>query len=147
MKISRRGVLPLIAAAPAILLSRKSAAEALSAEPSKPGLEITPGPFKGTRESLREWRSPTGTVMPSSASGRIGDPQSGVEYGDWYARNMYIQGKKQYEYHVKTYGHPRRSDTRISIPTWKADQVRSRSSAGALQKSRSEVLLQHGGAS
>jgi alpha-L-fucosidase len=28
-------------------------------------------------------------------------PQSGVECDDWYARNMYVQGSKQYEYHVK----------------------------------------------
>ena len=28
------------------------------------------------------------------------------EQGDWYARQMYIQGHPQYEYHVKTYGHP-----------------------------------------
>ncbi|MCA9732866.1 alpha-L-fucosidase [candidate division KSB1 bacterium] len=28
------------------------------------------------------------------------------EQGDWYARGMYIQGSRQYDYHVKTYGHP-----------------------------------------
>ena len=29
------------------------------------------------------------------------------EQGDWYARRMYIQGEKDYDYHVKTYGHYR----------------------------------------
>lgn len=28
------------------------------------------------------------------------------EQGDWYARNMYIQGTPQYDYHVAHYGHP-----------------------------------------
>ena len=28
------------------------------------------------------------------------------EQGDWYARRMYIQGEKDYDYHVKNYGHP-----------------------------------------
>ena len=28
------------------------------------------------------------------------------EQGDWYARNMYIQGTPQYNYHVAHYGHP-----------------------------------------
>ncbi|KTT74255.1 alpha-L-fucosidase [Sphingomonas endophytica] len=26
--------------------------------------------------------------------------------GDWYARNMYLQGSSQYEHHLKHYGHP-----------------------------------------
>ncbi len=26
--------------------------------------------------------------------------------GDWYARNMYIQGSPQNLYHVRHYGHP-----------------------------------------
>ena len=26
--------------------------------------------------------------------------------GDWYARNMYIQGHEHYNYHVEIYGHP-----------------------------------------
>jgi alpha-L-fucosidase len=28
------------------------------------------------------------------------------EMGDWYARNMYIQGHAQYQHHVESYGHP-----------------------------------------
>ena len=28
------------------------------------------------------------------------------EQGDWYARSMYLQGTRQYDYHVKTYGPP-----------------------------------------
>jgi len=27
-------------------------------------------------------------------------------FGDWYARNMYIEGTPQYEYHLRHYGHP-----------------------------------------
>jgi len=34
------------------------------------------------------------------------DPQSMPEQGDWYARGMYIQGNRQYEYHLKHFGHP-----------------------------------------
>lgn len=34
------------------------------------------------------------------------DPQSAAEYGDWYARGMYIQGSPQYNYHLEHYGHP-----------------------------------------
>lgn len=34
------------------------------------------------------------------------DPQSMPEQGDWYARGMYIQGDKQYDYNIKNFGHP-----------------------------------------
>jgi alpha-L-fucosidase len=34
------------------------------------------------------------------------DPQSMPEQGDWYARGMYIQGNRQYEYNLKQFGHP-----------------------------------------
>jgi len=33
------------------------------------------------------------------------DPQSMPEQGDWYARGMYMQGNKQYEYNLKNFGH------------------------------------------
>jgi alpha-L-fucosidase len=35
---------------------------------------------------------------------------------------MYIEGHKQYKYHVKTYGHPSRFGFKDIIPTWTADQ-------------------------
>jgi alpha-L-fucosidase len=33
------------------------------------------------------------------------DPQSMPEQGDWYARGMYIQGSRQYKYHIEHFGH------------------------------------------
>jgi alpha-L-fucosidase len=35
---------------------------------------------------------------------------------------MYIQGNRQYEYHVKTYGHPTKVGYKDVIPIWKADK-------------------------
>ena len=43
----------------------------------------------------------SGTAMPSSASGRTGDRNPRPSTGDWYARNMYIEGQPQYKYHVE----------------------------------------------
>ncbi|HJV77455.1 MAG TPA: alpha-L-fucosidase [Paludibacter sp.] len=34
------------------------------------------------------------------------DPQSMPEQGDWYSRGMYMPGDKQYDYNLKTFGHP-----------------------------------------
>ena len=87
-----------------------------------PDLAIAPGPFKGTRESLREWQVPDWYRDAKFGIWAHWGPQSAAEYGDWYARNMYIQGNKQYEYHVKTYGHPTKFGFKDMIPTWKADK-------------------------
>jgi len=42
--------------------------------------------------------------------------------GDWYARNMYIQGSKQYLYHMRHYGHPSKFGYKDLIPLWKAEK-------------------------
>lgn len=130
MKMSRRKAVSLLAGAPAILSQPASFARSLGlgklfdaaalADNAAPNLEITPGPFKGTRESLREWRVPDWYRDAKFGIWAHWGPQSAIEYGDWYARNMYIQGQKQYEYHVKVYGHPAKVGYKDVIPLWNA---------------------------
>ncbi|MGM9486454.1 alpha-L-fucosidase [Ideonella sp. YS5] len=43
------------------------------------------------------------------------------EMGDWYARNMYIQGHAQYEHHLKAYGHPSQAGFMEMNHRWKAE--------------------------
>lgn len=43
------------------------------------------------------------------------------EAGDWYARNMYIQGHRQYDHHVRTYGHPTKVGFMEIQNRWKAE--------------------------
>jgi len=137
VKITRRKALSLISGAPALLFSRKSRAAnsiphdggrfdeglgAIQEVSASPDLTIAPGPFKGTRESLREWHIPDWYRDAKFGIWAHWGPQSAVEYGDWYARNMYVQGHKQYEYHLKTYGHPTKVGFKDVIPTWTADK-------------------------
>src|SRR5450631_4017142 len=117
MRISRRSAISMIAAAPAFLSSRT-----VFSLPAGPALDVAPGPFRGTRESLREWQAPDWYRDAKLGIWAHWGPQSAIEYGDWYARNMYIQGNKQYEYHVKTYGHPTKVGYKDILPTWKADK-------------------------
>jgi alpha-L-fucosidase len=112
MTFTRRQALAVIGA-PAILQRARAAGAQL---------EITPGPFKGTRESLRTWQVPAWYRDAKFGIWAHWGPQSAPEYGDWYARNMYIQGQRQYEYHVKNYGHPTKFGFKDIIPTWKADK-------------------------
>ncbi len=113
MKITRRQAMAAIAA-PAILTRARAAGAQL---------DIAAGPFKGTRESLKEWQVPNWFRDAKFGIWAHWGPQSAPEYGDWYARNMYIQGQRQYNYHVKTYGHPSKFGFKDVIATWKADKL------------------------
>ena len=42
--------------------------------------------------------------------------------GDWYAHNMYIQGHRQYNYHVRHYGHPSKFGYKDICALWKAEK-------------------------
>ncbi len=48
-------------------------------------------------------------------------PQSVPMFGDWYARNMYIEGTPQYEYHLRHYGHPSKFGYKDLCQLWKAE--------------------------
>ncbi len=82
---------------------------------------IAPGPFQGTRESLKQYECPEWFRDAKFGIWAHWGPQSAPETGDWYARNMYLQGSRQYDYHVKTYGHPSKFGYKDVIPTWRAE--------------------------
>src|SRR5947209_5466626 len=89
-------------------ISRRQAITALAgALPAmKAVATYSPSQFAGTRESLSKYRVPEWFRDAKFGIWAHWGPQSSVEAGDWYARNMYMQGQRQYDYHVKTYGHP-----------------------------------------
>ena len=114
MRLTRRQTLALLAtAAPALSLR-----PALADTP----LAIAPGPFTGTRSSLQAYRTPQWFADAKFGIWSHWGPQSAIEDGDWYARTMYIQGSPQYNYHVKTYGHPSKVGYKDLIPQFTGDR-------------------------
>lgn len=113
MKLTRRQALRLLSSAGSVLAMPRSVMAASS-------LPLTSGPFRGTRESLTDYHIPAWFADAKFGIWSHWGPQSGVEDGDWYARNMYIQGTPQYEYHLKTYGHPSKIGYKDLIPQFKA---------------------------
>jgi hypothetical protein len=111
MRITRRQAIALLATAAPALRS----AYALENQTT-----LTPGPFTGTPTSLQSYRFPAWFNDAKFGIWAHWGPQSSVEYGDWYARNMYIQGSGQYNYHVETYGHPSRFGYKDLIPQFNA---------------------------
>ena len=113
MKLTRRDSIKLLASAGSAIALRPSRAYAAD-------LSIAPGSFKGTRESLAAYSIPSWFGEAKFGIWSHWGPQSAIEDGDWYARNMYIQGSKQYEYHLKTYGHPSKVGYKDLVPQFKA---------------------------
>ena len=84
--------------------------------------DIPPGPFLPFWESLKSYRCPDWFRDAKFGIWAHWDPQCVPEQGDWYARNMYIQGSRQYEYHVKHYGHPSKFGYKDICHLWKAER-------------------------
>jgi alpha-L-fucosidase len=110
-------------------LSRRNALGAMTGAALSSGLlkgqdgpTIANGPFQATRESLKAYRVPEWFRDAKFGIWAHWGPQSAPEYGDWYARNMYIEGHRQYKYHVEKYGHPSKFGFKDVIPTWKAEK-------------------------
>jgi alpha-L-fucosidase len=111
--ISRREALKILAASvPAFHIARSLA----SAE------TVAQRPFMGTRESLEAYRCPDWFRDAKFGIWAHWGPQSAAEYGDWYARNIYIEGSRQYRHHVQRYGHPSKFGYKDIIPTWHGDR-------------------------
>jgi len=79
-------------------------------------------PFLPYWESLKAYRCPEWFRDAKFGIWAHWSPQSAPEQGDWYARNMYIQGMPQYEHHVRTYGHPSRFGYKDICNLWKAER-------------------------
>lgn len=117
MRVSRRHFLESSAAAAAGLwLPRRSPA----APPSRDARE--PGPFQPTWDSLAQFRTPEWFRDAKFGMWAHWGPQCVPEQGDWYARNMYRQGQRQYQYHVAHYGHPSKVGFKDVIARWKAER-------------------------
>jgi len=109
----------LLGAILAIVLSAKAA------EPdsdSALNLPVTPGPYAGTLESLTNYSCPDWFRDAKFGIWAHWGPQAVPEMGDWYARQMYQQGSKDYEDHLKRWGHPSTNGWKDIIPLWKAEK-------------------------
>ena len=77
--------------------------------------------FEPTFESLTQYECPAWFRDAKFGIWSHWGPQSVPMYGDWYARNMYIQGHKQYLYHARHYGHPSTFGYKDICKLWKAE--------------------------
>lgn len=94
----------------------------------KPYLEtidrvIEQGPFKDSWESLSQYEAPE--WYRNAKFGIFihwGIYSVPAFSNEWYSRNMYIQGSKEYEHHIATYGNHKDFGYKDFIPMFTADQ-------------------------
>ena len=84
--------------------------------------QVPDGPFSPFWESLKSYRCPDWFRDAKFGIWAHWSPQCVPEQGDWYARNMYMQGSAQYEYHVTHFGHPSQFGYKDICHLWKADK-------------------------
>lgn len=77
--------------------------------------------FEPTFESLRTFKTPEWFRDAKFGIWSHWGPQSVPMFGDWYARNMYVQGSAQYNYHIRHYGHPSKFGYKDICELWKAE--------------------------
>jgi alpha-L-fucosidase len=92
-----------------------------TAPPDEPLPQNAPGPFQPTWDSLSAYQCPQWFRDAKFGIWNHWSAQCVPEQGDWYARNMYLQGQRQYDHHLKTYGHPSKSGFMEIDNLWKAE--------------------------
>ena len=86
--------------------------------------QASPGAvFLPTRKSLEGYSIPDWFRDAKFGIWSHWGPQSAIERGDWYARNMYMQGSDQNLYHCETYGHPSKVGYKDLVNDWKAAKL------------------------
>src|SRR5579872_1135043 len=78
--------------------------------------------FLPTWESLQQWRMPEWFRDAKFGIWAHWTAQCVPEQGDWYARDMYLQGNPRYDFHCKTYGHPSQCGFMEIDHRWKAER-------------------------
>jgi alpha-L-fucosidase len=81
--------------------------------------------FDSSWKSLEQYRCPDWFRDAKFGIWSCWNPYTVAGVGDWYARNMYIEGSHAYKYHVANYGHPSKVGYKDIIEKWKGEKFDS----------------------
>ena len=86
-------------------------------------LAIAAGPYAPDWKALgRIYTAPAWWREAKFGAWAHWDPQSMPEQGDWYARGMYQEGRPQYTFHLKHFGHPSEYGYKDICHNWVIDR-------------------------
>ena len=98
------------------------AAAAIPVAAAPTGYPVAPGPFQPTMESLLQYKCPDWFRDAKFGIWAHWGPQAVPEFGDWYAKRMYMETDGKYKHHLENYGHPSEHGYKDIIPLWKAEK-------------------------
>jgi alpha-L-fucosidase len=137
MRITRRRAVSVLAGAlPAL--------RGIPQLPAQGDPQIARGPFEPTEKSLAAYEAPKWFRDAKFGIWAHWGPQSSVEAGDWYARNMYIPGEPQYQHHLDHYGHPSKFGYKDLVPLWNGAQFDPGHLMGLYQKAGARYFMSMG---
>lgn len=103
---------------------------------------IENGKYKDTWQSLSQYRVPEWYKDSKFGIfihwGIYSVPAFGSE---WYSRNMYIQGSKEYEHHIKTYGSHKDFGYKDFIPMFKAEKFNAEEWVGLFKDAGAQYIV------
>lgn len=102
--------------------------------------DLPDGPFLPFWESLKAYRCPEWFRDAKFGIWAHWSPQCVPEQGDWYARNMYMQGSAHYEFHVKHYGRPSQFGHKDICNLWKAERWQPETLVDLYKRAGAEYL-------
>lgn len=139
--MNRRKLLKQLAAlVPASVLAKQTGAASWLNEKDF-SESIIDGPFKPTWESLAQYKAPDWFLNAKFGIWAHWGPQCQPEFGDWYARTMYMEGTDKYKYHLEKYGHPSVFGFKDVINEWKAENWNPAELVGLYKKAGARYFM------
>ncbi len=83
--------------------------------------DLRSGPVEPSWDSLAQYECPEWFRDAKFGLWAHWSAQCVPEQGDWYAKQMYIQGNRDYEFHCANYGHPSKVGFKEIDHMWKAE--------------------------
>lgn len=103
---------------------------------------IQEGPYRDSWESLSEYQVPNWYEKKKFGIfihwGVFSVPAFGSE---WYPRNMYIQGEKEYQHHIETYGQHKEFGYRDFVPLFKVEKFDPEAWAELFRRAGAEYVV------
>ena len=134
MKITRRAAIGGMAAAVPTLWLPRARAQSMA------GRTIAAGDFRPDWQSLLQYQAPDWFRDAKFGIWAHWTAQCVPEQGDWYARQMYIQGHRAIQLPRAHYGHPSKFGFMEIDNLWKAEKWDPGDADGPLRQSRREIL-------
>jgi alpha-L-fucosidase len=97
--------------------------------------------FDSSWESLEQYRCPDWFRDAKFGIWTCWNPYTVPAQGDWYARNMYIEGSRHYKYHVEHYGHPSKVGYKDIIEMWKGEKFDPESMVALFKEAGAKYIV------